>query len=119
MVNQEVLDLPVDLSCIVLPTIKSDHSPILINFSSRIQSQQRRPNIFRYEVAWEVREEGSNRVKDTLASNSISIHGKLTKCKEALINWRRSIRQEEINDKQVKLSQIGKVQQAKWRANRN
>lgn len=39
MVNKCVLNLPIDLSYTVLPAIKSDYSPILINISSRIISK--------------------------------------------------------------------------------
>lgn len=77
MVNQGKLYLHVDLSYNVLPAIKLDHSPILINFSSRTISKQRRPYMFRYEAAWEVREECTKIVKDAWSRGFNAIQEKI------------------------------------------
>lgn len=60
MANKELLNLSIDICCNVLPAIKSNHSLLLTKVNSRNEFIAKRPFIFRYEMACEVRDECSN-----------------------------------------------------------
>lgn len=45
------------LSCNVLTSIKSDHSPLLIIVNSQMEGKVKRPYIFIFEEAWDLRED--------------------------------------------------------------
>lgn len=112
LVNQEGISMPVELSCSILLAIKSDHSPLLINVSRRITSQLRRPLLFRYEAVWEIREECKSIVQEAWARDSSAVLDKLKNCKEALLNWIRAIKQEELHGNQANLVMLDKIQRA-------
>lgn len=57
MANKKVLDLLPGLCCNVLLAIKSDHFPLLITISSLDEERVKRPYIFKFEVAWDLRED--------------------------------------------------------------
>lgn len=63
MANSNWKHLFTNAFCYVLPALKSDHSPLHINMASSTISSKRKQFIFRYEVAWAVREDCSNNIK--------------------------------------------------------
>lgn len=83
MFNQAMTNLNADVTCNVLPTIKSNHSPLLIHIRGRNTTRQRLPYLFRYEAAWKVREECSNIVLDTWSRGLNTFQGKLNSYNEA------------------------------------
>lgn len=57
MANREGLLVLPDSTCNVLPAVKSDHSPLLINLAHSTHQFTRKHPIFRYEAAWELKDE--------------------------------------------------------------
>lgn len=60
--------------------------------------------IFRYEEAWDLREECSKTIQDNWIQGQSTIHKKLATCRQALVRWRKVIQIEEEWGKQQLIS---------------
>lgn len=84
----------------VLPAIRSDHSPLLLNVSSSSRSgidciyNSRRRSIFRWEAGWQFHGECLDSIKGTWGMGSSrpiccsSFRAKLNRCKQAIVKWK-------------------------------
>lgn len=63
MSNYKGLEVYSGSSRLVLPTVKSDHSPLLISITKDHSGAKKRLFIFRYKAAWEIRQECADVVK--------------------------------------------------------
>lgn len=74
-------------NCHVLPTIKSDYSPLIIFLENFQELARKRDYKFRYEASWELKSDCARIIqeawKDEPTNNqgSCAIKNKLTKCK--------------------------------------
>lgn len=86
---------------LVLPTIKSDHSSLVISFEKDQTPIGRRPYIFRYEAFWELKADCTKIIQEawefnnTLGQRRHILINKLKKCKQALIQWRKKFNKQE------------------------
>lgn len=116
MVNQARMVLLPGSSYLVMPAIRSDHSPLVISFVKPQIPVVGRPYIFRYEACWELRSDYSKILQDSWdvtyphCQRGEAIIDKLTQCKQDLIQWRKILNLHENVGKWQQLQQIGHVQ---------
>lgn len=93
MANSEGLVVLPDSTCNVLPAVKSDHSPLLINLAHSTHQFTRKHPIFCYKAAWELKDECTRVTKKAWTSQTqmdfsryvskLGIHHRLQKCQTA------------------------------------
>ncbi|XP_042942912.1 uncharacterized protein LOC122277098 [Carya illinoinensis] len=87
-------------SSTALPTIQSDHSPLVIEKHTKGLKGKKRGNCFKYEVAWEMREDCLKTIaeawrKDGGGETKVKqIRQKLGICQRDLQNWNNKMQQE-------------------------
>ncbi|XP_042939499.1 uncharacterized protein LOC122274529 [Carya illinoinensis] len=98
--NKEWSDLFKSGSSTTLPAIQSDHSPLVIEKHTKGLKGKKRGNCFRYEVAWEMREDYLKTIakawrKDGGGETKVKqLRQKLGICQRDLQNWNNKRQQE-------------------------
>lgn len=77
---------------IVLPQLKSNHSPLLITITKHEDAVNQRHKLFRFEAARQLREECSQVIEQVWSLVQFQIQSKLQKCKINILEWRKEIR---------------------------
>ncbi|XP_042988623.1 uncharacterized protein LOC122316153 [Carya illinoinensis] len=102
--------------CHVLPAMKSDHSPFLVQVSGKDGTPPSKPFLFRFEAAWNLKESVLNPIREgwgkvTMGGDVAStMSRRLHNCGLALKNWNMSTnKQAPINLKQ-KMKLLGELQ---------
>ncbi|KAF5454628.1 hypothetical protein F2P56_024278 [Juglans regia] len=87
--------------CNVLPAIRSDHSPLSVSLHNTSNGRKKRRWCFRYEMAWEVKEECLKVVGEAWQNAGItncqakSLRTQLELCQKGLMTWRQTLKQQE------------------------
>ncbi|XP_042974753.1 uncharacterized protein LOC122306392 [Carya illinoinensis] len=88
-------------TCMVLPAIKSDHSPLVVSLVSMLLESNRTSSRFRFEAAWYLKTGCTGIIQDAWSKatrgNGASsvISNKLANCSKALKHWNSTKRKEE------------------------
>lgn len=69
--------------------------------------------LFRYETAWDLKEDCSKIVQECWRLTNSHIHGKLDTCKHALVEWRKVIQEEKAGGKWKLIKQMASLQNGK------
>ncbi|XP_035547014.1 uncharacterized protein LOC118348759 [Juglans regia] len=102
--------------CNAMAAVKSDHSPLHICMQNLEYGRGRRNRVFRYEAAWELKEECGGIVKEVwskVAEGTIKagmIRSKLEQCKRGLISWKQKTIQQDQRDISRDLASISHLQ---------
>ncbi|XP_042939538.1 uncharacterized protein LOC122274575 [Carya illinoinensis] len=100
-------------TCMVLPTIKSDHSPLVVSLVSRSLESGRNFSRFRFEAAWSLKTECTAIIQaawSKATGGSSVISGKLANCSKALQHWNSTRRKEEQGSLRQKMKRIADLQ---------
>lgn len=114
--NKEWSDLFTHGSSTALAAIKSDHSPLVIDTYSVRQEIRRRRKCFRYEMAWELKEECQKVISDAwkkgygTGCEASLMRNKLKACQQELLAWKQKSKQMEGRDIIQGLQRIGHLQ---------
>ncbi|XP_042942790.1 uncharacterized protein LOC122276974 [Carya illinoinensis] len=115
MVNKEWSELFSSATCTALAAIKSDHSPLCISKHKEGNGKRKRKVCFRYEVAWDLKEECKVIVEKAWKADRMNGGGvnlvrlKLELCQRGLVQWNQKERmqtQKDINQKLKKISHL-------------
>ncbi|XP_042983221.1 uncharacterized protein LOC122312630 [Carya illinoinensis] len=93
MVNKEWNELFSFGTCTVLAAVRSDHSPLWISKQKEGNAKRKRKVCFRYEVAWDLKEECKEIVEKVWKADRMSGGGgnsvrlKLEQCQRGLEQW--------------------------------
>ncbi|XP_018809354.2 uncharacterized protein LOC108982439 [Juglans regia] len=87
--------------CNVLPAIRSDHSPLSVSLHNTSNGRKKRRWCFRYEMAWEIKEECLKMVGEAWQNAGItncqakSLRTQLELCQKGPMTWRQTLKQQE------------------------
>ncbi|XP_042962371.1 uncharacterized protein LOC122296634 [Carya illinoinensis] len=101
MANKEWLELFPSALCNVLAAVKSDHSPLNISIFHNSEGGIRKQKIFRYEAAWDLREDSALVLEQAWKRNGMggdlaeSLRVKLESCQKGLTRWVKNHNQDE------------------------
>lgn len=99
-------------TCIALPAIRSDHSPLLFNIMKGSHHQSKKHHLLRYELAWEQKASFTKVIKKAWDSGRLDndIHIKLRKCEQALKKWRKDMLNKDRQKQREFLAKIDRLQ---------
>ncbi|XP_042972730.1 uncharacterized protein LOC122304522 [Carya illinoinensis] len=115
MVNKEWNELFSSGTCTVLAAVRSDHSPLCISKHKEDNGKRKRRVCFRYEAAWDLKDECKKIVEKAKKADRMSGGGgnsvrlKLELCKRGLMQWNQKEKvqtQKDINQKLEKISHL-------------
>ncbi|XP_035551759.1 uncharacterized protein LOC118349911 [Juglans regia] len=99
--NKEWNDIYTQGVCNVLPAIMFDHSPLSISLHNTNHGMKKKRWCFRYELAWELKEECKQVVSEAWQKTCITdskaklLRTKLEFCQKDLLTWRQTLKQQE------------------------
>ncbi|XP_035547372.1 uncharacterized protein LOC118348908 [Juglans regia] len=100
----------------VLPAISSDHSPLSVSLHNTSNGRKKRRWCFRYEMAWEVKEECLKVVGEAWQNAGItdcqakSLRTQLDLCQKGLMTWRQTLKQQKDQIVKNGILNIGHLQ---------
>lgn len=115
MANQRGMDQFSRTICLMLLTIRFDHSPLIITVTRTSESMRMKQYIFKYEAAWDLKNDCVEVIKkawqdgNTSLRHMTDIHYRIRNCKSALLKWKRTVYTKENarkRDRILKLCQI-------------
>ncbi|XP_040996027.1 uncharacterized protein LOC121242200 [Juglans microcarpa x Juglans regia] len=115
--NKEWNDLFNHGSCTALAAVKSDHSPLLIETCRTNQKRRRRRVCFRYEMAWELKEDYQKVISEAWKRDNRSgceasvLRKKLDACQQELLVWKQKTKKQQDMTITQGLQSIGHLQE--------
>ncbi|KAG6676484.1 hypothetical protein I3842_15G153700 [Carya illinoinensis] len=106
LANKEWHELFSSATCTALAAIQSDHSPLSITLKNSVKVNRQEARCFRYEVAWDLKEDCKKVVEYSWKGTSLGLEGakivrqRLSDCQRSLSQWNqieKMMKQKDIN----------------------
>ncbi|XP_042952580.1 uncharacterized protein LOC122289520 [Carya illinoinensis] len=106
-----------DASCMVIPVVKSDHSPLKICLDCKWKIGNSNVRIFRFEAAWNLKEGCDHSIKEGWrmdapgVSQTERMSRRLGNCSSALRRWNSTENRKTPNEIKDKMKRLGELQE--------
>lgn len=92
LANQSVIAIFLRSSCPIFLAIKSYLSSLVISITRAIEPVRQRPKIFKFEAAWQLREDCPLVITDDWALGPNNAQNQLMNYKKSLLTWQGALK---------------------------